>query len=162
MQLGLNGKNLDLIYSGHKPTDYGLALRKWNWGIDGLSYEKILPSKSLTDRRKCATKDSMLKFFREFMNYFSQSLETCLILRFNVFFCAQGCSLGKNLFEHKLLGSIERKFPSSSFPNPKEQAKKAANTAGLNAKQRIEGMGKYSEQAKELKKAKNVKKNAGN
>ena len=29
VQFGLNGKNLDLIYSGHKPTDYGLALRKW-------------------------------------------------------------------------------------------------------------------------------------
>ena len=84
MQFGLNGKNLDLVYSGHKPTDYGLALRKWIWGIDGLSYEMILPSKSLTDGRKCATKDSMLKFFREFLHYFSQSLETCLIVRFNV------------------------------------------------------------------------------
>ena len=85
VQFGLNGKNLDLIYSGHKPTDYGLALRKWIWGTDGLSYEMILPSKSLTDGRKCATKDSMLKFFREFLYNFSQSVETLLILRFNVF-----------------------------------------------------------------------------
>ena len=51
-QFGLNGKNLDLIYSGYKPTDYGLALRRWIWVIDGLSYEMILPSKSLTDGRK--------------------------------------------------------------------------------------------------------------
>ena len=28
VQIGQNGKNLDLIYSGHKQTDYGLALLK--------------------------------------------------------------------------------------------------------------------------------------
>ena len=134
VQFSLNGKYLDLTYSGHKPTDYGLALGKWICGIDGLSYEMILPSNSLTEGRKCATKDPMLKFFREFLYYFSQSLKTCLILRFNVFptlkvvLCVKIC-LNINNF----LGSIERKFPSSSFPNAKEKAKNAAKKAGLNA-----------------------------
>ena len=35
---------------------------------------------------------------------------------------------------------------------PEKKAKKAANKAGLNAKQRLEGKGKYSEEAKNKKK----------
>ena len=113
VQFGLNGKYLDLIYSGHKPTDYGSALRKWIWGIDGLSYELILPSKSLTDGRRCATKDSMLKFFREFLYYFSQSVETWLILRFDFF------SALKVVLCVKICLNM-----SSSFPMPKKKQKK--------------------------------------
>ena len=94
--------------------------------------------------------------------YFSQSLETCLFLHINVSSALKVVLWVKICLNmNNFLGSIERKFPSSSFPNAKELAKKAANKAGLNAKQRIEGKGKYSEQAKELKKAKYVKKNAG-
>ena len=51
-----------------------------------------------------------------------------------------------------LLGAVERKFPSASFPNARRDAKKAANKAGLNAKQRLESTGKYSEDAKGKKK----------
>ena len=69
VQLGLNGKNLDHVYSGHKPSEYGLALRKWIYGVDGLAYEMILPTKSLTDGRKCASKESLLKFFPELENF---------------------------------------------------------------------------------------------
>ena len=43
----------------------------------------------------------------------------------------------------------------------KNRQKSSKQGCELNAKQRIEGKGKYSEQAKELKKAKYVKKNAG-
>ena len=117
VQFALTGKNLDLIYSGHKPTDYGIALRKWIWGIDGLSYGMILTSKSLTDGHKCATKDSMLKFFREFMYYFSQSLETCLILRFNVFSALKVVLWVKICLNmNNFLGSIERKFCEFILP----------------------------------------------
>ena len=45
------------------------------------------------------------------------------------------------------LGAVERKFPSA-----RRDAKKAANKAGLNAKQRLESTGKYSEDAKGKKK----------
>ena len=67
VQFGINGKNLDHIYSGHKPAEYGLALRKWIYGVDGLAYQMILPSKSLSSGRACASKQSMLTFFRKFL-----------------------------------------------------------------------------------------------
>ena len=34
VQFGLNGKNLDHIYSGHNASEYGLALRKWIYGVE--------------------------------------------------------------------------------------------------------------------------------
>ena len=84
-------------------------------------------------------------------------------MRFNVFFALKVVLWVKICLNmNNILGSIERIFPKSSFPNAKDQAKKAANKTGLNAKQRIEGKGKYSAQEKELKKAKYVKKNARN
>ena len=36
------------------------------------------------------------------------------------------------------LGSVERKFPRDTYPNAKQQAKVAANKAGLNARQRLQ------------------------
>ena len=33
------------------------------------------------------------------------------------------------------LGAVERKFPRDTYPNAKQQAKVAANKAGLNARQ---------------------------
>ena len=65
VQFGLNGKNLDHIYSGHKASEYGLALRKWIYGVDGLAYAMILPSKNMSGGRVCASKESMLTFFRK-------------------------------------------------------------------------------------------------
>ena len=59
--------NLDHIYSGHKPAECGLALRKWIYGADGLAYQMVLPSKSLSSGRACASKQSMLTFFRKFL-----------------------------------------------------------------------------------------------
>ena len=49
-------------------------------------------------------------------------------------------------------GAVQRKFPNDNFPDARSQAKKAANKAGLNAKQRLESKGKYSEDAKGKKK----------
>ena len=49
-------------------------------------------------------------------------------------------------------GAVLRKFPNDNFPDARSQAKKAANKAGLNAKQRLESKGKYSEDAKGKKK----------
>ena len=50
------------------------------------------------------------------------------------------------------LGSVERKFPRDTYPNAKHQAKVAANKAGLNAQQRLQATGKYSESTKAQKK----------
>ena len=50
------------------------------------------------------------------------------------------------------LGSVERTFPGDTYPNAKQQAKVAANKAGLNARQRLQGTGKYSESTKAKKK----------
>ena len=50
------------------------------------------------------------------------------------------------------LGSVERKFPRDTYPNAKQQAKVAANKAGLNARQRLQATGKYSESTKAKKK----------
>ena len=50
------------------------------------------------------------------------------------------------------LGSVERKFPRDTYPNAKQQAKVAANKAGLNARQRLQATGKYSESTKAMKK----------
>ena len=49
-------------------------------------------------------------------------------------------------------GAVQRKFPNDNFSDTRSQAEKAANTAGLNAKQRLESKGKYSEDAKGKKK----------
>ena len=46
------------------------------------------------------------------------------------------------------LGSVEPKFPRDTYPNAKQQAKVAANKAGLNARQRLQATGKYSESTK--------------
>ena len=59
--------------------------------------------------------------------YFSQSLETCFILRINVSSALKVVLWVKICLNmNNFLGSIERKFPSSSFPNAKEQAKKSS------------------------------------
>ena len=65
VQFGLNKKNLDLIYSGHDPWEYGLELRKWIFGANGLAYQMILPTKSQGLKRTCVTMDQMLTFFRK-------------------------------------------------------------------------------------------------
>ena len=65
VQFGLNGKNLDLIYSGHDPWEYGLALRKWIFGANGLAYEMILPTKAQGLKRTCVSMDKLLIFFRK-------------------------------------------------------------------------------------------------
>ena len=68
VQFGINNKNLDLIYSGHQPWDYGLALRRWVFGANGLAYEMILPNKTQGKVRKCASVEKMLTFFRKLVN----------------------------------------------------------------------------------------------
>ena len=62
-------------------------------------------------------------------------------------------------FSASFLGAVERKFPRNLFPDAKSQAKKAANKAGLNVKQRLEGTGKYSQEKKELKRKAAMNKN---
>ena len=68
VQFGINNKNLDLIYSGHQPWDYGLALRRWVFGANGLAYEMILPNKTQGKVRKCASVEKKLTFFRKLVN----------------------------------------------------------------------------------------------
>ena len=68
VQFGINNKNLDLIYSGHQRWDYGLALRRWVFGANGLAYEMILPNKTQGKVRKCASVEKMLTFFRKLVN----------------------------------------------------------------------------------------------
>ena len=63
VQFGLNNKNLDLIYSGHQPWAFGLALRKWIFGVNGLAYEMILPTKQQGLKRTCVSMQKMLVFF---------------------------------------------------------------------------------------------------
>ena len=49
----------------------------------------------------------------------------------------------------------------NSFPDAKSQAMKAANKAGHNVKQRLEGLGKHSQEKKELKRKAAMNKNTG-
>ena len=66
VQFGLNNKNLDLIYSGHQPWAFGLALRKWIFGVNGLAYEMILPTKQKGLKRTCVSMEKMLVFLVSF------------------------------------------------------------------------------------------------
>ena len=59
------------------------------------------------------------------------------------------------------LGSVERKFPRDTYPNAKQQAKVAANKAGLNERQRLQATGKYSESTKAKKKQNRLAKKNG-
>ena len=68
VQFGINNQNLDNVYHGHLPASFGVALRKWIWGVNGLAFEMILPLKSIDAGRTCASKESMLKFFRKFFS----------------------------------------------------------------------------------------------
>ena len=68
VQFGINNQNLDNVYHGHLPASFGVALRKWIWGVNGLAFEMILPLKSIDGGRTCASKESMLKFFRKFFS----------------------------------------------------------------------------------------------
>ena len=70
VQDGLNGQNSDKVYNGHLPTQYGTALRKWIYGVNGLAFEMIMPAKHTKEGQKCASKESMLKFFREILQTF--------------------------------------------------------------------------------------------
>ena len=70
VQCGLNGQNLDKVYNGHLPSQYGTALRKWIFGVNGLAFEMIMPAKHTKEGRKCASKESMLTFFREILQIF--------------------------------------------------------------------------------------------
>ena len=70
VQYGLNGQNLDKVYKGHLPSQYGTALRKWIYGVNGLAFEIIMPAKHTKEGRKCASKESKLKFFREILQTF--------------------------------------------------------------------------------------------
>ena len=74
VQFGLNNKNLDLIYSGHQPWAFGLALRKWIFGVNGLAYEMILPTKQQGLKRTCVSMEKMLVFFVSFALTFNCSL----------------------------------------------------------------------------------------
>ena len=56
-------------------------------------------------------------------------------------------AMGFNAF-YRLSGAVQRKFPMRSFPEARRLAKRAANKAGLNVKQRMEKTGKYSQEAK--------------
>ena len=67
VQFGLNHKNLDLIYCGHQPWAFGLALRKWIFGVNGLAYETTLPTKQQGFKRNAC-------FFVSFALTFSCSL----------------------------------------------------------------------------------------
>ena len=67
VQFGINGKNLDHIYSGHKPAEYGLALRKWIYGADGLAYQMILPSKNCQVGELVLRNNQCLHFFVSFL-----------------------------------------------------------------------------------------------
>ena len=70
VQYGLNGQNLDMVYNDHLPSQYGTALRKWIYGVNGLAFEMIMPAKHTKEGRKCASKESMLTFFREILQIF--------------------------------------------------------------------------------------------
>ena len=65
VQFVINKNNLDLIFSGHDPWEYGLELRKWIFGANGLAHQMILPTKSQGLKRTCVTMDQMLTFFRK-------------------------------------------------------------------------------------------------
>ena len=56
-------------------------------------------------------------------------------------------------------GAVQRKFPNDNIPDARSQAKKAANKAGLNAKQRLEEEGKKKEWKKKEGKKKELYQN---
>ena len=42
VQYGLDNRNLDHIYKGRNPAHYGLHLRRWIFGENGLSTDRLL------------------------------------------------------------------------------------------------------------------------
>ena len=62
VQFGLKNKNLDVISSGHQPWAFGLAPRKWTFGVNGLAYKMILATKQQGLKRTCVSVEEMLVF----------------------------------------------------------------------------------------------------
>ena len=71
VQFGINNQNLDNVYHGHVPSSFGLALRKWIWGVNGLAFEMIMPTKTIEGGRTCASKESILTFLRKTCSFVS-------------------------------------------------------------------------------------------
>ena len=71
VQFGINNQNLDNVYHGNVTSSFGLALRKWIWGVNGLAFETILPTKTIEGGRTCASKESILTFFRKTCSFVS-------------------------------------------------------------------------------------------
>ena len=83
VQFGINKQKLENVYHVHVPSFYGLAPRKWIWGINGLAFEVILPTKTI-EGRTCASTESILRFFRKTKS-FVPDLKTCSIFNW---FCS--------------------------------------------------------------------------
>ena len=63
VQYGLDNRNLDHIYKGHNPAHYGLHLRRWIFGENGLSTDMITPQRTMASGRAAADSELVLKFF---------------------------------------------------------------------------------------------------
>ena len=65
IQFGLNGRNLDSIYSGRSVEKFGRLLRVHIFGVDGLSSEMILPTKVIESGRASAPMEKVMTFLRK-------------------------------------------------------------------------------------------------
>ena len=78
-QYGIDGQDLDYVYIGHLPDQYGLALRPFIFGKNGLSQNMILPRKK--SQRQRAPNDLVLKFLSEFLFVSTRNLIFCCSIR---------------------------------------------------------------------------------
>ena len=83
IQYGEGGRNLDTIYIGHQPLKFGLALRTWVFGRDGLSREMIMPQRQSTRVR--APREKVLTFLSNyyFRNHFFMFLASSLFFSYS-------------------------------------------------------------------------------
>ena len=63
VQFGLNGRNLDSIYSGRSVEKFGRLLLVHIFGVDGLSSEMILPTKVIESGIASAPMEKVMTFF---------------------------------------------------------------------------------------------------
>ena len=65
IQFGLNGRNLDSIYSGRSVEKFGRLLWVHIFGVDGLSSEMISPTKVIESGRASAPMEKVVTFLRK-------------------------------------------------------------------------------------------------
>ena len=69
IQFGIDGQNLDTIYSGRTAETYGRLLRVAIFGPDGLANEMIMPTKSTAGGRKPVSMENVMKFLSKFEEF---------------------------------------------------------------------------------------------